>query len=207
MRKLAFLFLFLVVGIIAIVFIVSKINTKAEAGNPAFTEQTNQQTQSNSTVSTMVVNGEQNPELVSDVAAYSAVFRLLSNRQTESEKRRAKSYLVSTGLNESDINAFLVSVNEFQQRVNILDSQVKSIKDQTFPNPSIETMAQLAQIHQQKEALVAKLITSMPSRLSINGMQLLRRHIDKRVKRGIKIYSGPSTPPTGADWKPAISHH
>ncbi len=141
MRKLIFLFLFLVIGIIGIVFSVSKINTKVKAGDSDSTQQPNHQIQSNSTVSAVLVNGEQNPELVSDVVAYSAVFRLLSNRQTESEKRHAKSYLVSTGLNESDINAFLAIVDEFQQRVGTLDSQVKSIKDQTFPNPSAETMA------------------------------------------------------------------
>jgi len=202
-----FLFLFLVIGIIGTVLIVSKINTKAEAGNPASTEHPNQQTQNNSTVSTLLVNGEQNPELVLDVVAYSAVFRLLSNRQTESEKRHAKSYLVSTGLKDSDINAFLAIVNEFQQRVSTLDSQVKSIKDQTFPNPNTETMAQLAQIHQQKEALITEIIASMPSRLSVDGVKVLRRHIDKRVKHGIKIYSGPATPPTGADWKPHEGHH
>lgn len=207
MRKLMLLFLFLIIGIIVTVFTVFRINTKAETGNSASTQESNPQTQSNSTVSTVVVNGEQNPELVSDVVAYSAVFRLLSNRQTESEKRRGRSYLASTGLEESDVNAFLIVVNEFQQRVSVLDSRVKSIKDQTFPNPSVETMAQLAQIHQQKEALVIELIASLSSRLSVDGTLALRRHINNRVKRGIKIYSGPSTPVGGVDWKPAQKHH
>ncbi|CAN5874348.1 hypothetical protein BH20ACI4_BH20ACI4_09400 [soil metagenome] len=207
MRKLMFLFLFFVIGTIVTVFFVSKVNNKAEAGNSTVMELTGQQTQTNLNISTVTVNGEQNPELVSDVVAYSVVFRLLSNRETESEGLHAKSYLKSIGLNESDVRAFLVSVNEFQQRVTILDRQVKTIKDQTFPNPSAETMVQLAQIHQQKESLVMEIVASMPSRLSVEGLQLLRRHIDKRVKRGIKIYSGPLTPPTGADWKPSKNHH
>jgi hypothetical protein len=154
---------------------------------------------------TGTIDGAKNPELISDIAAYSVVFRLLANRQTEDEKSRAKSYLTYAGLEGADIEAFLTVSSKFQERVAILDSQVKNIKDHNWPNPSVEIMTRLSQLQQEKEALVAEVTASLPSRLSVGGLDKMRLHINRTVKPRMKVFMKPTTPPHGQEWRLFIS--
>ena len=103
------------------------------------------------------IDGAKNPELIPDHVAYSAIFRMLSNRSTQDEVYRARAYVTQMGLGkqpckvcppgfgtaDADVNGFLATAEEYYQRVRDIDKQVAEIKDQTWPNPSAEVLAQL----------------------------------------------------------------
>lgn len=143
-----------------------------------------------------------NPELVSDQVAYSLLFRLLSDRHTKEEQSRARSYLkMAFGCSDCNqtevkergasedahINAFLAVVNEFEQRVGALDRKAQDLHDRYWPNPSNEVLAQLNEMQRQKEAIVAELVASLPTRLGTDGIEKLQRHVNERVKRRVKM--------------------
>ena len=141
------------------------------------------------------IDGAVTPELIPDQVAYGLVFRLLADRHTDEEQRRARSYLRMVfgcgdcgnrghSASENHINAFLAVVQEFEQRVGVLDRRAQEIWQ---VNPSPEVLVELNALQQQKEAIVAELIASLPVRLGPNGATRLHQHITDRVKRKTKI--------------------
>lgn len=148
--------------------------------------------------SAAVVDGASNPELIPDQVAYTLLFRLLSDRHTAEEKNAARSYLKMTfgcgDCNEEQqrradrqINAFLVVVKQFEQRVGNLDRQAQELQDLNGPNPSRDVLAQLNELESQKEAIVSQLIDSLPNHLDEDGMTKLHRHLNGRVKPKVKM--------------------
>jgi hypothetical protein len=142
-----------------------------------------------------LINGEVTPELIPDHVAYGLVFRLLSDRNTDEEKTRARSYLRMVFgcddcsererlVSEKHINAFLAVAHAFEERVGVLDRRAQEIWQ---VNPSPEVLAELNVLQQQKEIIVAELISSLPARLGPNGARRLHQHITDRVKRKTKI--------------------
>lgn len=150
---------------------------------------------------TNFIDGSRNPELIPDHVAYTLVFRLLSDRYTPEEQGRARSYLKMvfgcldcnnqtevSAASESHINSFLNVVAEFEQRVSVLDHRAQEIHDQHGqPNPPPDVLAELDILQRQKEAIVAELIASLPSRLGADGAERLHQHINNRVKPKTKI--------------------
>jgi len=199
MRKLTVLLILLLFSIVVIVAGTSKKTTNA--AKTITTKATEQRLTSGTVDPPRTIDGTKNPELIPDIAAYSVILRLLSNRQTEDEKNRARSYLRYAGLKEADIEAFLIVATTFQERVAVLDSQVKSVKDRNWPSPSAEVMAQLTQLQQQKEVIIAETVASLPNRLSASGLESMRRHVNERVKGNMKVFTKPTTPPNGHDWQ------
>jgi hypothetical protein len=167
------------------------------------------------------IDGAKNPELIADHIAYSALFRLLSNRSTGDEITRARAYVKQMGLGkqnckvcppgidtaESDIDALLAAAEEFYQRIDVLDRQVAEIKDHTWPNPSTATMTQLAGLQKQREAVAVEVAASLVTRLTPVGMQRVRQHIQEHVKQRVKLIPEPTTPPGGAGWHPGHMTH
>ena len=161
------------------------------------------------------INGAVNPTMIPDEAAYSVLFRLITNRQTDAEKSRIRAYIRQMGLgdqkcrscpfssesSDKDIDSLIAAAEVFQQRVGILDRQVKEIKDRNWPNPSKEVMAHLALLQQQKEVIVTEIIASLPSRLSADALDKVRRHTNERIKRKMKIVPDPTNPPGGPGWQ------
>jgi hypothetical protein len=150
-----------------------------------------------------VIDGSATPELIPDQVAYSLLFRLLSNRNTEEEKQRARSYLkLIFGCGECDtqtehkkhaapeeahIKAFLVVIKKFERRVGALDRRAQEIHDLNGPNLSHEALAQLNELQKQKEEIISNLVASLPNHLGADGVEKLRRHVNGRVKRKTKI--------------------
>lgn len=150
-----------------------------------------------------VVDGGNNPELIPDQVAYLLLFRFIAGRNTDAERNRIRDYLrfaglgcqtcdaqalsTSTATNDAEIDALIAAAEEFQQRVSMLDRQAKEIKDHNWPNPSSAVMAQLTALQQQKENLVTEIVASLPTRLGASGMEKLRRHINERVKRRVRM--------------------
>lgn len=199
MRALAVLLLVTAVGAVGIATGISKgtVNTtpktiKTFGGATNSTSIANQQ-------SVGFIDGAVNPELIPNNVAYSLLFRLLSDRHTEEEKRRARSYLQMVfgcgncsdqerAASKAHIDAFLAVVQEFEQRVSPLDRRAEEIHAQNWrPNPSPAVLAELNALQAQKDAIVAELIASLPTRLGVDGAERLRQHINERVKRRTKI--------------------
>lgn len=159
------------------------------------------------------IDGAVNPELIPDAAAYSVMFRMLSNWHTESAARSIRAYIrrivglgiqkpcqgcrSSVGAGDTDIDALLSTAKEFHQRVSVLDDKVKGIKDRTWPNPNAETMAQLTALQRQKEQIIADLSVSLSTRLSVGGLQRVHQHVNGHVKRNIKLSLSQDASPGG----------
>jgi acetylornithine deacetylase/succinyl-diaminopimelate desuccinylase-like protein len=165
------------------------------------------------------IDGAKNPELIPDSVAYTMLFRVVGGRQTEEERNSIRSYLRQAGFGcractgtptaaeEAEINAVIAIADEFWQRMDVLDNQVKEIKDRTWPNPGPEVMTQLGQLQRQNEAITAEIIGSLPRRLGPASMEKLRHHINETVKRNTKTWPEPNSFPGGPDWYPSAPPH
>lgn len=116
------------------------------------------------------IDGAVNPELIPDAIAYSMLFRLISDRQTEAERKSIQSYLAQAGiLVSSDRDSLIAVAEEYKQRV-----------DASGP--------------QNSENIASQLITTLPTRVSPVALASIRAHIANHVKRKIKIIPGPQMP-------------
>jgi hypothetical protein len=167
------------------------------------------------------INGAVTPQLIPDRVAYILLLRLIADRP-DSERGVTRDYIRHVGLgrqdcldcpetaiSDDDIDALLITAKEFQRRVEVLDAQAQRIKDENWPNPSAETMARLAKLERQHDAISDEIIASLPRRLSAGGLIRLRQHVAQRMKRNIKIYAGAVTPPGqgGEGWQPIEHSH
>jgi len=142
------------------------------------------------------IDGKVNPELIPDHIAYTMVFRTIALRQgTDFEKSRSRAWAKSVGLDDAVADKLLAAATEFHARVSVLDNQVKEIKDRSWPNPSAQVMAQLTVLQNQKEAIVAEMVSSLPTQLGIEGAQKLQNYVINDVKRKVKIAPGLAVPP------------
>ncbi|MGI8642460.1 MAG: hypothetical protein ACR2MG_21230 [Pyrinomonadaceae bacterium] len=89
------------------------------------------------------INRNKNPEVISDIAAFSLLFRFIAGNQDVEAKKRIRSYIKQIGLGkckacsieankdrgtEQDLNALIDVADEFQRRVSVLDLQAAEIK-------------------------------------------------------------------------------
>ncbi len=149
------------------------------------------------------IDGAKNPEQVSDLVAYSLLFRFLSNRNTEEEKNRGRAYLrmvfgckdcgigsmspEQRAATEEEINAFLAVAAEFEKRVGILDRQAKEAKELRKLNPTSAASARLLNLQKKKETLVNELVGSLSDRLGTKGANNLRQFMGGEFKQKVKI--------------------
>jgi hypothetical protein len=155
------------------------------------------------------INGAVNPELIPDQVAYSLLFRLLTQQETEIEKSRLLGYVKQLGITGTDASTLLAAGKDFQKRVGALDQQAKEIKDKSWPHPDEGAMTQLRQLQEQKEAIVHELVSSLSHRLSSAGLEKLHQHINGNVKRKVSMAVGPQSAPGGPGWqpgRPALKH-
>lgn len=150
------------------------------------------------------IDGAKNPELIPDRTAYTLLFRLIANRQTDEEKNRIRAYIRQMGLgngecqscskaekaqakgDDKDIDALIAAAEEFEQRVGVLDDRAVEIKhNRLITNP--ERAAQLSGLQQQKEAIVDEIIASFPQHMSAVGREKMRQHVNEHVKRKVKM--------------------
>jgi hypothetical protein len=61
-------------------------------------------------------------------------------------------------------------------------------------------MAQLTQLQRRKEAIITSIVASLPKRLSAKGVEHVRLHINKRVKKHVKMKTkeGETSTPSSA---------
>lgn len=139
---------------------------------------------------TNIIDGSIHPELISDRAAYSVLFRLIANRKTPQEISHIRAYIRQIGFGDADVNGLVAAAEEFHQRVSPLDAQAKQIK---AANPGIATpelKGELLRLQHQKDAIVDQLVVTLPQRLTPDARGRLRDHLSERVKRHMKIRIG-----------------
>ncbi|MGI9105508.1 MAG: hypothetical protein ACR2G4_04580 [Pyrinomonadaceae bacterium] len=151
-----------------------------------------------------VIDGSKNPEMIHDRVAYSLLFRFLSGRKTDEEKKRARSYLkmlfscsdcadpAVLETNEAQINAVLAAAAEFEKRVEVFDHQAKAIKDRADAQIGKEDKIKLSKLQKRKEALVDEISASLPSHLGEEGTQKMRQFVKEHMKPKIKITPTPT---------------
>lgn len=202
MKHLIILILAIITGVVAI-FVATQINTsrKTEAATAVNLQQP----------TTKTIDGAINPEMISDRAAYTMLFQLISNHLKTNEPRdrqRLEGYFNMTTLERTDRDALISITTQLQQAIAPLSLQAKEIKNRSFPNPNLQVMEQLTLLERQRETITDEFTATLPNRLSISGLQKLRRFINERIKPKIKIL--PSAPlPGGAGWQqqsPAKHH-
>jgi len=220
-RLLVFVPLLVLVGGIAFSPVSSSIPKNTATAPKAIPAVTQQQQPVDDPPGT--IRGDQHPELISDYYAYLAMFRMLSNRQTEDERNSIRAYVrgviglgkqrgcpkcrQSVGVGDADIDTLIGAADEFYQRVSIIEQEATGIKDRSWPNGSAADFARLTKLQAQKEALVAEVAASLPQRLSKEGLQRLRQHIRDTVKQRIILTPAPATPPGSHGWQHDPSHN
>lgn len=174
MRKLTILALLSVACIIGIVTAASKIFVSAKTPVEA----------SELIKSKHLVDGAFHPEQIPDRKAYLMLFRLLSNRNTDIEKKSVRSYIEKMDLGDAD--ALLTVAGDFERRVGELDRKAQQIHEQSGSNLDAQALAQLKELDRNKERIVDEIIASLPVRLGADGAQKCQQHINERVKRKMK---------------------
>jgi acetylornithine deacetylase/succinyl-diaminopimelate desuccinylase-like protein len=153
------------------------------------------------------IDGAKNPELIPDRVAYTLLFRLIANRQSEQQRINIRGYVRQMGLgmqrckacpkpegvkdadDDSDLYALIAAAEEFHERVSVLDKQAKEIREANRITPNPQMMPQLELLQREKEAIVDEIVASLPGRLSTDATEKVRSHIKDRVKAKIKMDS------------------
>lgn len=166
------------------------------------------------------IDGSKNPEKIPDHVAYSLLFRFLSGRHTDAEKKRARSYLKmvfgpaecftltgppSPRMTAAQIDALITAAEEYAQRVNTFDRQSKQTRDADRERRRPETLAKLKQLQHQKSALIAEIVTTLPGRLGVDGADKLRQHINENFKRKVKIKGKPERSSGAGNNSPTVA--
>lgn len=142
-----------------------------------------------------VVDGSKNPELIPNHAAQEVFLRSLVAKPDEGEagQRRIRAFAEDTGLKGPEVDALLDLAQDFVGQVSTLDKQVKELKDKHWPEPSDSVKAELIQLQENKQAIIADtVITSLAARLKTNdNVDKVQRHIAERVKRQMSAFTPP----------------
>lgn len=154
------------------------------------------------------IDGAKNPEMIPDHVAYSILFRLISDRNTEEEKGRVRAYVrrmvlrcTSCGKraeerqpgepDDVDTEALIAVAEKFHQRAKALEKQAAELEGRKWPDPDPAVAAKLKSLESQNEDLAMETAYSLPNHLSTAGLEKVRQHINEYVKRKIKIIPGP----------------
>ncbi len=106
------------------------------------------------------ISGAVDKNLIPDQAAYTIFLRFAAH-QNQANKPAVRSYLKFNGFGDAEIDAILVAAEDFRQRIAVLDSEVKQIKDKNWPNPNSSVIDRLNQLQQQKEIIVSEVAGSL----------------------------------------------
>lgn len=199
MKHLAILLLAVIISIVIVVATQINASHKTEAIPTTNVEQN----------AARAIDGATNPEMISDRIAYLMFFQLISEHLKTNEvkdRQRLEGYFDMTTLERADRDALINAATLLRQSTAPLAHQAKEIKDRNFPNPSPQVMQQLTALQRQREAITDESTATLPNRLSLKGLQKLRRFINEHVKRKVKILP-PAPLPGGAGWRQPPANH
>lgn len=136
------------------------------------------------------VDGETNPDLIPDSAAYEILFRLLSSSNMAEKKReeRKSAYLRVAGFTSPEVAAIANAAYEYNRQIEPLDTEVDSIKHANWPTPSLQVMNQLTQLQRQKEMIIEIIAGGLQGQTNRYSPIRLRNHINE-IKRKTKGFN------------------
>ena len=132
------------------------------------------------------LDGSVDPTAIPDNKAYSLLFRFLSKRYDEREKRLARTFIKAMGVRDEDVIVLISASEEFNQVVGRLDSQALESKRSALSLTSGMT-SQLALLDEQKDKAVTRMVSSLPDRLHSDSWENLRQYVADRFKRQMKV--------------------
>lgn len=140
----------------------------------------------------MFINGETNPELISDNIAYSVVLRLLSSYKNNLERNQLTAYIkqVLKITDKDDIEVIFAIAQEYKNQMRFVEQQAEAIKEPYHPThmPFIEAdLTYLKKLDKTKEAIIENLLETASLRVNAGIMDIFRQTIQERVKYKVKV--------------------
>ncbi|MFN7946588.1 MAG: hypothetical protein U0Z53_14655 [Blastocatellia bacterium] len=141
----------------------------------------------------LIADGAQQPDAIPDWVAYDFLLHSIAPpaTATDRDKKIAEALAKETGL--GDIKTYVLKrlADETNKQISVLDQQAAALKDQYWPRPGPEVMQQLADLQKQKEAIIAKFIADLPTKIGEDGAQELSHHIRNHIKPKVKAFKEP----------------
>lgn len=192
MKRFAISLAATIMTLLTIMFVgTSKFASDNKANNKHAEHHHTQNAQSKKEIPEPRVNGQINPDLIPDFAAYEILFRLLSTTDPEEEKieLRKAAYLREAGFDSAEAAAIFNAAYEYKRQIEPLDAQVDDIKNNHWPQPSQEVMEQLTVLQQKKESVISNITRGLQNQLDSYDPIKLKKHIDDNVKRQTNGFS------------------
>jgi hypothetical protein len=134
-----------------------------------------------------VIDGAKDPGAIPDDIAYGHFFRATASSASPQDVSRRKAFLLEAGLTPSDQDAYA-------QAVEGLKAQLDAVRQQRRA-AGREVSKEIGQELQRLETqALADARSRLHARVSPIGIAKLDAHIQNRVKRNIKMFSGPMQP-------------
>ncbi len=155
-----------------------------------------------------VIDGARNPEMIPQLIAYRLFLRSfislsipspgLRNDEQEAvslRKAQRKHIMHTLEFGDAEDQALEAVVRGFSLKLEKLDKSAAEVKDSAWPDPGPAAIAELEDLQQRRDDLVRQVMRSLPALLGPKAAARLDRHITENVRRQIKIFPGPVTPP------------
>jgi hypothetical protein len=133
------------------------------------------------------LDGSVDPAAIRDNKAYSLLFRFLSKRYDEREKRLARTFIKAMGVRDADISVLISASEQFDQLVGQLDHQAREIRQRSRLKPTSEVISELALLDGQKDKIITRMVSSLSERLHKDSLENLREYVSDRFKRRMKV--------------------
>lgn len=135
------------------------------------------------------IDGAKNPELIPDAVAYRLLFLAVAEPEnaTDEQKARARGKMNPAGLSETDVEAFLLLLAQFDQGMTAINAQISKIRDRNplALSPLSADGQQVVQLTSQSNQLVSDTIAALPEKLSEDGLVRLHEYL-QQAKGGMK---------------------
>lgn len=136
------------------------------------------------------IDGAVTPHLIPDATAYALLFNFFADRP-EADRGKLKSYCKRSALADVDLDGLLTLARFYRQQVADVDARAEAVRGK---ESHVAAAARLADLRQEREAIVAQVITKVPQFVGKNGAAAVRKHIEERIKPRTKIVPGPVMP-------------
>lgn len=138
------------------------------------------------------IDGEKNPELISDEAAYTVVFRFIGSYKNDKEKRSLSNYIEQNLdiKDREDIEKMFQLAEQFKQAMKPVDVVIDTIKERytSFNGQfNAEDLSKLNAMKVEKDRIAKDFIHKTSKLLKQSNKEKLDKAMKERVKTKMKI--------------------
>lgn len=127
----------------------------------------------------VLVDGARNPEKIPDETAWLMLFRSVADGPGVPGRDVRAAFLSSAGFSDVEANVVINAANEAMARIRSMEGPILS----AYPTASAKVEA----LRGQRDAILRDVVGTLLQRLSAEGAEKFRAHINARVKRGVRI--------------------